>query len=57
MLEDENLDQLGVPVNQLTLSLRQGWGLIGTPYGGSSIADPIDDPTIRPALGFHLERG
>jgi len=51
------LDLLGVPVNQLTLSLRQGWGLIGTPYGGSSIADPIDDPTIRPALGFHLERG
>jgi len=44
LLEDENVDLLGVPVNQLTLSLLQGWDLIGTPYGGSSIADPIDDP-------------
>jgi len=44
VLEDENVNLLGVPVNQLTLSLRQGWNLIGTPYGGSSIADPIDDP-------------
>jgi len=44
VLEDENVALLGVPVNQLTLSLRQGWNLIGTPYGGSSITDPIDDP-------------
>ena len=44
VLEDENVDLLGVPVNQLSLGLRQGWNLIGPPYGGSSIADPADDP-------------
>jgi len=44
VLEDENVNLLGVPVNQLTLSLRQGWNLIGPPYGGSSIADPADNP-------------
>jgi len=44
LLEDENVNLLGFPVERLTLSLRQGWNLIGTPYGGSSIADPADDP-------------
>jgi subtilisin family serine protease len=44
VLENENVDLPGFPVNQLTLSLCQGWNLIGAPYGGSSIADPIDDP-------------
>jgi len=44
VLEDENVDLLGFLVNRLTLSLRSGWNLIGPPYGGSSIADPIDDP-------------
>jgi peptide/nickel transport system substrate-binding protein len=44
VLENENVALLGFPVNQLTLSLRQGWNLIGSPYGGSSIADPADDP-------------
>jgi len=46
VLEDENVILLGVPVNQLTLSLRQGWSLIGPPYGGSGIAAPADDPDI-----------
>ena len=46
VLEDENVTLLGAPVDQLTLSLRQGWDLIGPPYGGSSIADPADDPDI-----------
>jgi len=44
VLEDENLDLLGFPVERLILSLRQGWNLIGSSYGGSSIADPADDP-------------
>jgi len=44
VLEDENVNMLGVPVDQLNLSLRQGWNLIGSTYSGSSIADPIDDP-------------
>jgi len=44
VLEDENVDLLGFPVERLNLSLRQGWNLIGSPYGGSSIADPADDP-------------
>jgi len=44
VLEDENVDLLGFPVNRLTLNLRQGWNLIGPPYGGSSIADPADYP-------------
>jgi len=38
------VDLLGFPVERLNLSLRQGWNLIGTPYGGSGIADPADDP-------------
>jgi len=44
VLEDENVNLLGFPVNWLTLNLRQGWDLIGPPYGGSSIVDPADDP-------------
>ena len=44
VLENENLNLLGDPVKRLTLSLRQGWYLIGTPYGGSNIADPADNP-------------
>jgi len=44
VLEDEDVDLLGFPVERLNLSLRQGWNLIGPPYGGSSIADPADDP-------------
>ena len=44
VLENENVDLLGVPVNQLTLNLRPGWNLIGPPYGGSSIADLADNP-------------
>jgi hypothetical protein len=44
VLEDENVGMLGFPVNQLTMNIFQGWDLIGTPYSGSSIADPIDVP-------------
>ena len=44
VLENEKVALLGFPINQLTLSLCQGWNLIGSPYYDSSIADPADDP-------------
>jgi len=44
VLAAENVVVSGTPVDNLTLSLSKGWNLIGSPWGGASIADPDDTP-------------
>ena len=44
VLAGENVVVSGTPVDNLTLSLSKGWNLIGSPWGGASIANPDDTP-------------
>jgi len=44
VLAGENVVVSGTPVNSLTLSLSEGWNLIGPPLGGANIANPDDTP-------------
>jgi len=44
VIADENVVASGTPVDSLTLSLKKGWNLIGSPYGGANIANPDDNP-------------
>ncbi|MBN1479105.1 VCBS repeat-containing protein [candidate division KSB1 bacterium] len=50
----------GQPVFSYTLSLQQGWHLLGSVYGGADFSSPFDDPdgsVYTPAYGWSVPNG